>query len=79
MSQSDTFRFMGVTVENLTLGYGVLLIAWGAIFSVDSESITSWIPSMIGAPILISGALTRALPNQRKIWMHVAVLFGLHN
>ena len=77
MSEPGPFRFMGLTVETLTLGYGALLIAWGAIFSVGSESVTSWIPSMIGAPILISGALTRAMPNKRKIWMHIAVLFGL--
>ena len=70
MSEQGTFRFMGLTAETLTLGYGVLLIAWGAIFSVGSESMTSWIPSMIGAPILISGALTRAMPDKRKIWMH---------
>ena len=77
MSEQGTFRFMGLTAETLTLGYGVMLIAWGAIFSVGSESMTSWIPSMIGAPILISGALTRAIPDKRKIWMHIAVLFGL--
>ena len=77
MSDQSTFRFMGTTVESLTVGYGILLIAWGAIFSIGSESVTSWIPAMIGAPILISGALARALPQKRKIWMHIAVLFGL--
>ena len=32
---------------------------------------------MIGAPILVSGLLARAMPAKKKIWMHVAVLFGL--
>ena len=48
------------------------------IFTVfGSKSFTSWIPAMIGAPILVSGLLARAMPAKKKIWMHVAVLFGL--
>ena len=32
---------------------------------------------MLGAPILLMGLMCLARPEQRKIWMHVAVLFGL--
>lgn len=64
-------------MAKLTLIYGALLIAWGAVFSIGSESITSWIPAMLGAPILLAGVLSLAVPAKKKIWMHIAVLFGL--
>ena len=77
MTNEQEFRFLGQTLPKLTIGYGVLLVAWGALFSIGSESITSWIPSMIGTPILISGLLAHLKPALRKAVMHVAVLFGL--
>ena len=77
MSDSAEFRFMGQTVPNLTIGYGLFLVLWGAAFYLESGAFTAAIPSLIGVPILLSGALTRMRPAQRKIWMHVAVLFGL--
>ena len=64
-------------IAKATVGYGLFLIIWGALFSIGSKSFTSWIPSMIGAPIFISGLLTIKFPAKRKVWMHIAVLFGL--
>ena len=64
-------------MAKLTLIYGALLIVWGAVFSIGSESFTSWIPSMLGVPILLAGVLSVAVPAKKKIWMHIAVLFGL--
>ena len=63
-------------MTSITLIYGSFLIAWGYLFS-DESSITSWIPAFIGAPILIAGLLAKMFPLKKKIWMHVAVLFGL--
>ncbi len=62
-----------------TIVYGVFLILWGTVISIysDSKSFTSWIPSLIGLPILLSGIISFAYPNQKKMWMHVSVLFGL--
>ena len=77
MSDQAEFRFLGQTVPNLTIGYGLFLMIWGAAFYAMSGAVTAAIPAFIGLPILLSGALTRMLPAQRKIWMHVAVLFGL--
>ena len=77
MTAQAEFRVLGQTMAKLTIAYGVLLIAWGALFSIGSDSVTSWIPAMIGAPILISGFLAQAIPEKKKIWMHIAVLFGL--
>ena len=64
-------------MATLTLIYGALLIVWGAVFSIGSESFTSWIPAMLGAPILLAGVLSLAVPAKKKIWMHIAVMFGL--
>ena len=75
--ESPPFRFAGMQIVTMTLGYGVFLIVWAAIFSIGSKSFTSWIPAMLGLPILLSGALTKAIPAKRKVWMHIAVLFGL--
>ena len=66
-------------LPNLTLGYGVFLVAWGVAVSVlsASDSITSYFPSFLGAPLAVSGWLAKSNPEQRKLWMHVAVSFGL--
>lgn len=77
MSNQNEFRVAGFTVSNVTIAYGVFLIIWGALFSIGSKSFTSWIPSMMGLPILLSGVLARIKPAKRKVWIHVAVVFGL--
>ncbi len=64
-------------MAKLTLGYGLFLIVWGAVFSMDSDSVTSWIPAMMGAPIAFAGLMSIWKPESKKAWMHVAVLFGL--
>ena len=32
---------------------------------------------MLGAPITIMGVLCAVIPARRKVWMHIAILFGL--
>ena len=66
-------------LPNLTTGYGAMLVLWGIAVSIlsESDSITSYFPSMLGAPILISGVLANRNPEKRKFWMHNAVTFGL--
>ncbi len=66
-------------MPNLTTGYGALLVLWGIAVSIlsESDSITSYFPSMLGAPILLSGILATRNPEKRKFWMHIAVTFGL--
>jgi hypothetical protein len=77
MNTPQEFRVLGLTMPHLTMAYGGFLILWGGLFSIGSESFTSAIPAVMGAPVLLSGILAHFLPKQRKIWMHVAVLFGL--
>ena len=38
---------------------------------------TSFFPSLLGLPILISGIMAQKVPEKRKLWMHIAVVFGL--
>jgi hypothetical protein len=66
-------------VANVTIGYGAFLIAWGIAVSVlsESNSITSFFPSMLGAPLLVSGVMTLQKPEKKKLWMHIAATFGL--
>ena len=73
------FFFMKVTMARWTIIYGVWLIVWAASISIvtGSESITSWIPAILGIPILLMGLMYLIRPAQRKIWMHIAALFGV--
>ena len=68
-----------MSIPKFTITYGVFLIVWATAISigVGSKSFTSWIPSIMGAPILISGFLAKSNPAKRKLWMHIAVTFGL--
>jgi hypothetical protein len=73
------FVFMKITMARWTIIYGVWLISWAAAVSVatGTESITSWIPAMLGMPILLMGLMCLIRPAQRKIWMHIAAVFGV--
>ena len=66
-------------LANLTLGYGTFLGLWGGAISIlsDSDSITSYFPSFLGLPLMLSGIMTMRMPEKRKLWMHIAATFGL--
>ena len=66
-------------MPNLTLGYGVFLVVWGLVvgFLSTSDSLTRFIPCAPGLLLVVSGGLAKSNPEQRKLWMHVAVVFGL--
>jgi len=69
---------MGMTMANLTIGYGAMMIIWGLAVSFisDAESFTSYIPSVMGVFMVIPGILTNIQPEKKKLWMHVAVVVG---
>ena len=75
--EQEEFKIVGLSMPQISMIFGVFTIVWASIFSIDSKSMTSWIPAMIGTPILLSGILAHFYPAQKKIWMHIAVLFGL--
>ena len=79
-NQNNTeFKVAGLTMEKLSIYYGLFLILWGVIVSFisGSGSFTSYIPSMLGAPILIFSYLSIKFISNKKMFMHIVVLFGL--
>ena len=77
MTEQNEFKALGLTMTAMTIGYGLLLIGWGAALFLISGQPTAAIPGVFGVPILIAGGLSKAIPTKRKVWMHIAVLFGL--
>ena len=75
----DEFKVFGMTIEKISIIYGTFLIIWGVIISFlsNSNSFTSYIPSVLGIPILIFSFLSIIFINKKKLFMHIVVLFGL--
>jgi hypothetical protein len=73
------FLVLGNSMENISIYYGLFLIAWGIIISFisSSDSITSFIPSFFGLPILIFALLAVKFQEKKKLFMHIVVSFGL--
>ena len=73
------FKILGMTIEKLSVVYGAFLVLWGIIISLisGSNSFTSYIPSILGLPILIFSLLAIKFINKKKLFMHIVVLFGL--
>ena len=78
-SNINEFKIFGLSIEAFSVLYGVFLILWGVIISFisGSESITSFIPSIIGLPILIFSILSQKFAKRKKFFMHIVVFFGL--
>jgi len=73
------FKVLGQSIPTLTILYGLFLIIWGVSISFlsESKSLTSYFPSILGLPLFVSGLLASIKPEKRKLWMHIAVTFGL--
>ena len=76
---TSEFKIAGLTMEKLSIYYGLFLILWGIIVSFisGSGSITSYIPSILGVPILIFSYLSIKFASKKKMFMHIVVLIGL--
>jgi len=76
---NDEFKVLSLTMENLSIFYGFFLIFWGVLISLisKSDSLTSYIPSLLGIPILIFAYLSIKFITKKKMFMHIVVLFGL--
>ncbi len=76
---NSEFQVSGLTMERISIYYGLFLILWGIIISFisGSGSITSYIPSILGVPILIFSYLSIIFTSKKKMFMHIVVLFGL--
>ena len=73
------FKIFGLNIETFSVFYGSFLIFWGLLVSFisGSNSLTSFIPSFIGLPILIFSNLSIKFISKKKFFMHIVVLFGL--
>lgn len=73
------FTFIGMTMEVVSILYGIILVSWGLVitFISGSQSVTSLIPTFLGLPILIMAASAIIIPRLKKIFMHLIVLIGL--
>ena len=73
------FKVLGHSMENISIFYGFFLIIWGVAISFvsNSDSLTSFIPSFFGLPILIFAFLTIKYQEKKKLFMHIVVTFGL--
>ena len=71
------FLFLGTNIEKISILYGFFLISWGIIISFlsGSISITSYIPSFLGIPVLLFSFLAYKFPNKKKVFMHVTATF----
>ena len=76
---SKEFRFLGFNAIDSSIIFGAILVTWGIIVTQvsSSNSITSLIPTFVGLPVLILSFLTKLLPSQQKLLMHIVVSFGL--
>mgnify|MGYP001077641397 FL=1 len=76
---NEEFKWCGLTVEKLSVYYGVFLISWGLVISFisGSDSFNSYIPSVLGLIVFLFSVLAIKIPNQQKLFMHLVVLFGV--
>ncbi len=63
----------------LSILVGGILSAWGVAAYVisDMASVTAFIPTIMGTPIAVMGSAAAQMPSRRKLFMHIAVVFGL--
>ena len=75
----NEFLFLGTNIEKLSIFYGLFLLLWGVMVSYisGSESMTSYIPSFMGVPVLLFSSLAVLFPDKKKIFMHIAATFVL--
>ena len=76
---SNEFRFLGLTIPNLAMLSGSILILWGffSYIASDSGSITALIPSFFGVPLLILGFLSIRNESNKHHYMHASMIFAL--
>ena len=79
ITEIKEFTFLGKSMESVSIIYGIFLIIWGVAVSFisSSNSLTSFIPSIFGLPILLFSFLTVKFPSKKKLFMHIVVSFGL--
>ena len=78
MSENE-YKVFGLNTAQVSVIYGVLLALFAVCvsFASGSNSLTSYIPAMLGLPILVLGLVALAVPAKQKLVMHINVVIGL--
>jgi hypothetical protein len=78
MSEKE-YQVFGLNPEKISVLYGAVLVVFAICvsFTSESKSFTSYIPAMLGLPILIFGLISIWVPAKQKLFMHLNVLIGL--
>ena len=78
MSKNE-YQVFGLNSVKISIIYGILLIIFAILVSAASQSrsLTSYIPAMLGLPILFLGLIAYKAPSKQKLVMHVNVVIGL--
>lgn len=79
MSDKNEFTFLNYNIVDLCIFYSIFLVLWGVAVSFlsGSNSITSFIPSMLGIPVLLFSFTSKVFPSKQKLFMHIVVIFIL--
>ncbi len=79
MSDKNEFTFLNYNIVDLCIFYSIFLVLWGIAVSFvsGSNSITSFIPSMLGIPVLLFSFTSKVFPSKQKLFMHIVVIFIL--
>ena len=74
-----SYKFLGMEMPLISILVGGILSAWGVAAYVISgnASVTALIPTIMGTPIAVMGSAADRFPSRRKLFMHIAVVFGL--
>ena len=73
------YKMFGMEMPLMSIIVGGILSAWGVAAYVISgnASVTALIPTIMGTPIAVMGSAADRFPSRRKLFMHIAVVFGL--
>ena len=78
MSKNE-YQVFGLNSDKISIIYGILLVVFAVFVTAasGSRSFTSYIPAMLGLPILIFGLVAFIAPAKQKLVMHLNVVIGL--
>ena len=76
---NNNFHFFGMSIEKFSILYGFFLIFFGIFVSLisRSDSLTSYIPSFLGVPIVIFSFFATIFHSKKKLFMHIVVIIGI--
>ena len=76
---TEDFRVFSLSIELITLIYGLFMVIWAFSISIiaESSSLTSLVPAFIGGPLILIGFISMFKPKLKKALMHIAVLIGI--